>query len=88
MLRSFCLSPVVDSAAIAIAMVLGARRLGFKLIRRPIIRVLLARPLWWLGARMLALPSASAGYAQFRDRAMVRWENLLLDEDADQIKRS
>jgi hypothetical protein len=86
MLRSFYFSSIVDLATIAT--VLGVRCLALsRLIRRPIVRVLFARPLWWLAARMLALPDASARYAQFRERAMARWENLLLDEEADQIRR-
>jgi hypothetical protein len=47
------------------------------------IRVLLARPLWWLGAWALGAPRTPARYAQFRDEAFSAWEQWLLSAPSD-----
>jgi hypothetical protein len=43
-----------------------------------VVRLLLAKPLWWLAARLLSVPDASARYAKFRIRALAKWEDFLL----------
>jgi hypothetical protein len=43
-----------------------------------ILRLLLARPLWWLAAHLLAVPDASARYVEFRNKALAKWEDFLL----------
>jgi hypothetical protein len=46
------------------------------------LRLLLARPLWWLAARFLSVSDRQGRYNQFSTRALARWESFLLgDED-------
>ena len=45
---------------------------------RVVVRLLAARPLWWLAARLLAVPDASARYVEFRKKALTKWEDFLL----------
>jgi len=81
MLRSSDFWVLVIQSVIGVSAWLSARRLVPGRERRPFIRVLFARPLWWLAAWLLAVPDASARYARFRVRALARWETLLLAED-------
>jgi hypothetical protein len=80
MLRSFDSSALVAHWPVGLSVVLAALHLIRMGSRRPFLRLLLARPLWWLAARFLAVPSASARYARFCDRAIAKWEALLLGE--------
>lgn len=81
MLRSFVFSELSDHWVIALPLALAALQIRRRRSRRPFLRLLLARPLWWLAARLLALPDASAAYARFAERAMATWETLLLSEE-------
>ena len=45
------------------------------------LRLLIARPLWWLGARFLSVSDRSNRYEQFSVRALEKWEGLLLGEN-------
>lgn len=83
MLRLFGSGALTDYCAVGLSAVLVVVRFAIRRRRRPFVRVLLARPLWWLAARLLAVPDAHARYASFRDRALVRWEALLLGEEPD-----
>jgi hypothetical protein len=46
-----------------------------------VVRLLLARPLWWLGAYLLSMPDAQSRYAEFQVKALKKWEDVLLDRD-------
>jgi hypothetical protein len=46
--------------------------------RFTVLRLLLARPLWWLAVRLLAVPDADVRYTKFRARVLARWEDFLL----------
>jgi hypothetical protein len=45
------------------------------------LRLLLARPLWWLAARFLSVADLHDRYSQFSTRALAKWESLLLGDD-------
>jgi hypothetical protein len=80
MLRSFAFNTLAHHWAIGLPLTPVVLLLLRRRDCRPFMRLLLARPLWWLGARFLGLPDASAGYARFRERAVAKWEALLLGE--------
>ena len=84
MLRSFDFSALAGYWSVGLSVVLATLHLVRMCSRRSFLRIPLARPLWWLAARFLALPDASARYARFRDRAIAKWEALLLGERPDQ----
>lgn len=88
MLPSFDFSTCIDQWILGTTAALTLLRLTWRCTRCSFVRVVLSRPLWWLGARLLAVPDASARYAHFRDQALARWEALLLDGEPDQVKRS
>jgi hypothetical protein len=88
MLRPFDFSALAGHWSVGLSVVLATLHLVRMGSRRPFLRLLLARPLWWLAARLLALPDASARYARFRDRAIAKWEALLLGEGPNRVKRS
>jgi hypothetical protein len=46
--------------------------------RRPVLRLLFARPLWWLAVRLLSVPDAQARYARFSADVLAKWEDTLL----------
>lgn len=46
--------------------------------RRAVVRLLLARPLWWLAILLLSVPDAQARYAEFRSKVLTEWEDILL----------
>lgn len=46
--------------------------------RRAVVRLLLARPLWWLAVLLLSVPDAQARYAEFRSKVLAEWEDALL----------
>lgn len=46
--------------------------------RRIVVRLLLARPLWWLAARLLSVPDARDRYSKFSVEALAKWEDFLL----------
>lgn len=56
--------------------------------RHPALRLLIARPLWWLAAHALAVPDAKARYEEFRGKALARWEGYLLDSRPDREDKS
>jgi len=82
MLRSFDLVALVDRSVVGVAAILGVLRIASWWRRQPVVRLMLARPLWWLAARMLAVPDVDARYPDFRDRVLARWEALLLDDQS------
>jgi hypothetical protein len=56
--------------------------------RYPVLRLLIARPLWWLAAHALAVPGAEARYEEFRGKALARWKGYLLDSRPDRKDKS
>lgn len=62
-----------------ITIVKRARRPRVAHVARP-LRLLLARPLWWLAACALGVREPYTRYEQFRDRALAMWEQWLLSE--------
>jgi hypothetical protein len=66
MLRSFDVGPLLDPSLFGLSGFLILRRLVRRTERGSFMRVPLARPLWYLGARLLGVPDASTHYQQFR----------------------
>jgi hypothetical protein len=77
-LRSFDFLQVADALMSGAWVVGTVWRLVTKRARFAAARVLIARPLWWLAARLLSVPNASARYADFSARALAKWEDFLL----------
>jgi hypothetical protein len=50
-------------------------------IRFPLVRILLARPLWWTAAWLLRIPEAALRYEQFAPKALAKWEAFLIGDD-------
>jgi hypothetical protein len=81
MLRSF------NSAELANASMSGAwviMIIWWVLRRRTyfvVVRLLLARPLWWLAIRLLSVPDARTRYAEFSEKMLAKWEGFLLGEN-------
>ena len=79
MLRSIDFVLVADLLAGGISTFMRRFLLGRK--RLLALRILTARPMWWLAARCLAVSDAHRRYKQFGIRALEAWENLLLGDD-------
>lgn len=79
MLRSF------DFILLADALAIGAPAVLKHLVRRGkrhvVLRLLLARPLWWMAVRLLTTPDPRARYEQFSTRVLAKWEDFLLGDD-------
>lgn len=91
MLPSFLLTAPIHGWSIgfgAIILVIALKRMFSRRERYVTLRLLLARPLWWLAARMLALPDAEARYKEFGVKALARWEGYLLDNRPDRDGKS
>jgi hypothetical protein len=77
-LRFFDFIELASASAGATCIIKAVWRILTKSEHRVVVRLLLARPLWWLGARLLSVPDARARYAKFRVKALAKWEDLLL----------
>jgi hypothetical protein len=77
-LRFLGFAELASVLASATFIVKTACRILIKGERHIVIRLLLARPLWWLAARLLSVPDARDRYAEFRVKALAKWEDFLL----------
>lgn len=80
-LRFFDFCAFAGPPAALISADLYLYRRAAKVARHPFIRILLARPLWWMAARLLGIPDAAVRYEQFRIKALASWEAFLLSGD-------
>lgn len=79
MLRSFDSIELANTAMCGAWAISALWRMATKGGKRfTFVRLLLARPLWWLAAWLLAVPNRQSRYAKFRATALVRWEDFLL----------
>ncbi len=78
MLRFFDFIGFAGASAGVTYVVKAVRRILVGGERRIVVRLLLARPLWWLAARLLSVPDARARYAKFSVKVLAKWEDFLL----------
>lgn len=81
MLRHVCCTGIFLFPPFVVLATAGARRVRRRRLGRgPMpVKVLAARPLWFLGAWALGISNARAGYEQLRDQASSQWQQWLLD---------
>jgi hypothetical protein len=76
---------LVGASASAVYVIKTAWRILARSERRIVLRLLLARPLWWLVARLLAVPDAHVRYTKFSVQVMAKWEDFLLDRRSEAL---
>jgi hypothetical protein len=78
MLRSFNFVELADASMSGAWVVMTAWRVLNRRARFVVVRLLLARPLWWLAIRLLSVPDAHTRYAEFSLKMLAKWEDFLL----------
>jgi hypothetical protein len=80
-LRSFGFIALADTSICGAWAIAALSRVLRKSKRCAVVRLLFARPLWWLFAWSHSVPDAQTRYAEFRLKALAKWEDFLLGGD-------
>jgi hypothetical protein len=80
MLRSFNFVELADASMSGAWVVTTVWRALNRRTRFGVVRLILARPLWWLAIWLLSVPDARTRYAEFTVKVLVKWEYFLLGD--------